>query len=204
MNELLQEDRPTEAEALDAYSTVVVGVAQRLLPSVASLRTNRGNPGRDGAGSGVAVTPDGFLLTSAHVVAGAGHGTASFTDGRELEFEVVGTDGLSDLAVVRARGSDLVPAGLGDADRLQVGQLVVAIGNPLGFAGSVTAGVVSALGRHERLEGADVGGGLTVDRHDDVLGAQAGLGRRTVGHDREHLDAAVAAGGGGGPRRQRP
>ena len=197
MNELLQEDRPTEAEALDAYSTVVVGVAQRLLPSVASLRTNRGNPGRDGAGSGVAVTPDGFLLTSAHVVAGAGHGTASFTDGRELEFEVVGTDGLSDLAVVRARGSDLVPAGLGDADRLQVGQLVVAIGNPLGFAGSVTAGVVSALGRSlptragtatrlvENVIQTDAAlnpgnsGGALVDNHGLVVGintAVAGIG----------------------------
>src|SRR5438094_2068020 len=143
MTELLQEDRPTEAEALDAYSSVVVGVARRLLPSVASLRTSRGSAGgREGAGSGVTVTPDGFLLTSAHVVAGASHGTAGFTDGRELEFEVVGTDGLSDLAAIRARGTDLVAAELGDADRLQVGQLVVAIGNPMGFAGSVTTGVV--------------------------------------------------------------
>ncbi|HYP49223.1 MAG TPA: trypsin-like peptidase domain-containing protein, partial [Thermoleophilaceae bacterium] len=101
-----------------------------------------------GAGSGIVLTPDGFLLTSAHVVAGPGRrGKASFVDGREVGFEVVGSDPLSDLAVLRADASDLVPAHLGEADELRVGQLVVAIGNPHGFAGSVTAGVVSALGR---------------------------------------------------------
>ncbi len=137
---------------LDAYSRVVSSVAATLLPSVASLRVGR--PGRrgareapEGAGTGVAITPDGFMLTSAHVVGGSRTGTASFTDGRELELEIVGTDRLSDLAVVRARGSGLSPAVLGDADALRVGQLVVAIGNPLGLAGSVTAGVVSGLGR---------------------------------------------------------
>jgi S1-C subfamily serine protease len=98
-------------------------------------------------GSGVAVTPDGYVLTSAHVVDGADGGTAAFVDGRELDFDVVGTDRLSDLAVLRLTAHDLTPATLGDADRLQVGQLVVAIGNPHGFGGSVTAGVVSALGR---------------------------------------------------------
>ena len=136
--------------ALDAYSQVVTGVAERLLPSVASLRVmQRVQGGRRpvGEGSGVVLTPDGFLITSAHVVGRAGGGVATFVDGRELDFEVVGTDPLSDLAVVRADGRDLVPAVLGDADRLKVGQLVVAIGNPLGFAGSVSAGVVSALGR---------------------------------------------------------
>jgi S1-C subfamily serine protease len=100
-----------------------------------------------GAGSAVAFTPDGFLLTSAHVVAGGPGGTASFVDGTEVSFEVVGRDPLSDLAVIRAADTGLTAAPLGDADRLRVGQLVVAIGNPLGFAGSVTAGVVSALGR---------------------------------------------------------
>ena len=141
-----------EEEPLDAYSRVVSSVAATLLPSVASLRVGR--PGRrgareapEGAGTGVAITPDGFMLTSAHVVGGSRTGTASFTDGRELELEIVGTDRLSDLAVVRARGSGLSPAVLGDADTLRVGQLVVAIGNPLGLAGSVTAGVVSGLGR---------------------------------------------------------
>jgi S1-C subfamily serine protease len=140
-----------DTEALDAYSRVVVGVAQELTPSVANLRvTRRGRGGRMpvGAGSAVALTPDGFLLTSAHVVAGPGRGgRASFVDGRELSFEIVGIDRLSDLAVLRTDGAGLVPATLGEAERLQVGQLVVAIGNPHGFAGSVTAGVVSALGR---------------------------------------------------------
>ena len=137
-----------EDDALDAYSAAVSTAAARLIPSVASLRIERRNGGwGGGSGSGVAFTPDGFLVTNAHVVAGAERGTATFVDGDELGFEVVGRDPLSDLAVVRAAGSDLHPAPLGDAARLRVGQLVVAIGNPLGFGGSVTAGVVSALGR---------------------------------------------------------
>jgi len=140
-----------DSEALDAYSRIVVEVAERVTPSVANLRvTRRARGGRvpAGAGSGVALTPDGFLLTSAHVVAGPNRaGRAAFTDGRELRFEVIGADPLSDLAVLRAEADDLQPATLGDAERLRVGQLVVAIGNPHGFAGSVTAGVVSALGR---------------------------------------------------------
>ena len=97
-----------------------------------------------GLGLAVAITPDGFLVTSAHVVEGVGKGRASLTDGRELRFEVVGRDALSDLAVIRASGADLEPVSLGNADRLRVGQLVVAVGNPMGLAGSVTAGVVSA------------------------------------------------------------
>ncbi len=138
---LISDEQPVEEEPLDAYSRVVTEVARVLSPSVASLRFRRG------AGSAVAVTPDGFLLTSAHVVGQARRGTATFVDGRELAVETVGTDPLSDLAVLRTDGRDLVPAPLGDAERLSVGQLVVAIGNPHGFAGSVTAGVVSALGR---------------------------------------------------------
>ena len=137
-------------DALDAYSAVVTGVAARLLPSVASVRTGRSDGagrGEGGAGSGVVITPDGYLLTSAHVVAASRHGRADLADGQELEYEVVGRDRLSDLAVIRCFGADLVAAELGDADRLLVGQLVVAVGNPLGFSGSVTAGVVSALGR---------------------------------------------------------
>src|SRR5215208_3094584 len=141
----------TEEQALDAYSRVVSGVAERLAPSVANLRvTRRTRAGAmpSGGGSAVVLTPDGFLLSNAHVVAGRGAGgRASFVDGRELAFEIVGRDELSDLAVLRADARDLVPATLGDAERLRVGQLVVAIGNPHGFAGSVTAGVVSALGR---------------------------------------------------------
>ena len=136
-----------DRDALDAYSLAVSTAAERLIPSVASLRVRRDNGWGGGAGSAVAFTPDGYLLTSAHVVAAASGGTASFVDGTELAFDVIGRDPLSDLAVVRAAGSGLAAAPLGDADKLKVGQLVVAIGNPLGFAGSVTAGVVSALGR---------------------------------------------------------
>ncbi len=139
-----------EEHPLDAYSRVVTTVARRLIPSVASLRVMGRVPGGRrprGSGSGVVITPDGYILTSAHVVERSSEGVATFGDGREYDFSVVGTDRLSDLAVVRASGSDLEPATLGNADNLVVGQLVVAIGNPLGFAGSVSAGVVSALGR---------------------------------------------------------
>jgi len=140
-----------EQEALDAYSLAVVTIAEKLSPSVANLRVSRrvrGGRRAIGGGSGVVITPDGFLLTSAHVVAGTdGKVEASFVDGREIAAELVGADPLSDLAVLRSDAADLTPAVLGDAERLRVGQLVVAIGNPHGFAGSVTAGVVSALGR---------------------------------------------------------
>jgi S1-C subfamily serine protease len=141
---------PPEDEALDAYSSLVSSTAEILLRSVASLRVqgpwHRGRRA-EGAGSAVAITPDGFMLTSAHVVAGSEKGRAAFADGREFAFDVVGTDALSDLALVRVTVDDLVPASLGDADKLRVGQLVVAVGNPMGLEGSVTAGVVSALGR---------------------------------------------------------
>jgi S1-C subfamily serine protease len=137
------------AIALDAYSRTVIAVAEALGDSVANLqvrrRTRRG-PAM-GAGSGVAISADGFLVTSAHVVEGARRGVASFSDGHETNMSVVGADPLSDLAVLRADGGDLTPATLGDAAGLRVGQLVVAIGNPNGFAGSVTAGVISGLGR---------------------------------------------------------
>ena len=134
---------------LDAYSMAVSAVAEALIPSVASLRVTRqmGGWSAGGSGSAVAFTPDGYLVTSAHVVAGTESGSAAFVDGTERDFRVVGRDPLSDLAVVRASEGELRPAQLGDASKLRVGQLVVAIGNPLGFAGSVTAGVVSALGR---------------------------------------------------------
>jgi S1-C subfamily serine protease len=142
--------READDEALDAYSRVVTTVAERLTPSVASLRViQRDGRGRglQGAGSGVVISPDGFVITSAHVVVGTSVGSASFVDGHEVRFQVIGRDPLSDLAVLRLDGDALHPAELGDASTLRVGQLVVAIGNPLGFAGSVTAGVVSALGR---------------------------------------------------------
>src|SRR3984893_1751626 len=128
---------PTEQEALDAYSTTVISVAERVLPSVASLRVRRsGSPRDGGSGSGVVITPDGFLVTSAHVVAQAGTASASFIDGTEYELGVGGPAPLSALAVARARSAVLEPIHIGDADPLRVGQLVVAIGNPMGFSGS--------------------------------------------------------------------
>jgi S1-C subfamily serine protease len=137
---------PTEREALDAYSTTVTSVAERVLPAVASLRVGRTGRG-GGAGSAVVITPDGFLVTSAHVVAQGGSASASFINGTEYDVEVVGADPLSDLAIARALGATLEPVHIGNADQLRVGQLVVAVGNPLGFSGSVTSGVVSGLGR---------------------------------------------------------
>ena len=194
-------ETPAEEDVLDAYSQAVIAVADRLSPSVANLRVSRrvrGGRRLDGGGSGVVVTPDGFMLTSAHVVAAADGGArASFVDGKEVGVEVVGTDPLSDLAVLRAEGSDFVPAVLGDAEALRVGQLVVAIGNPHGFAGSVTAGVVSALGRSLPVRSRAAGrivenviqtdaalnpgnsGGALADGHGHVVGintAVAGVG----------------------------
>jgi S1-C subfamily serine protease len=151
MSRVAEPPTPAETEALDAYSRAVMAVADRLAPSVASLRVMRRTRGGQmpaGAGSAVVLTPDGFLLTNAHVVGRSDlRGRATFGDGREERFEVVGRDPLSDLALLRSEGEGLVPAELGDAEQLRVGQLVVAIGNPHGLGGSVTAGVVSALGR---------------------------------------------------------
>src|SRR3954469_15240509 len=134
---------------LDAYSRGVTEVARTLAPSVANLRVSRRSRRGSwlGGGSAFVLAPDGYLVTSAHVVESGAGGRASFVDGRDERFSVVGADSLSDLAVLRVEGRDLAAATLGDADELQVGQLVVAIGNPHGYAGSVTAGVVSALGR---------------------------------------------------------
>jgi len=134
-----------QTQPLDAYSQIVVDVAERIVPAVAALKVAA--RGREGAGSAVTLASDGLLLTSAHVVAGSERGTAVFADWHEAPFELVGRDPLSDLAVVRVAANGLAKVELGEADRLRVGQLVVAVGNPHGFAGSVTAGVVSALGR---------------------------------------------------------
>src|SRR6266581_2584313 len=165
-------DDAREGEPLDAYSKAVTTVAERLTPSVANLRVSRRVRG-------------GRRLDG---------GRASFVDGRELEFEVVGSDPMSDLALLRVDARDLRPAELGDAERLRVGQLVVAIGNPHGFAGSVTAGVVSALGRSLPTRGGRVvdnviqtdaalnpgnSGGALADGHGRVIGvntAVAGVG----------------------------
>jgi S1-C subfamily serine protease len=158
----------TAGEPLDAYSRVVTGVASALRPSVVSVRVLSGRG--EGSGSAIVFTGDGFLLTSAHVIEGTTGGGVMSADGEEAPFDVVGADRLSDLAVLRTRGGFAEPATLGDADQLQVGQLVVAVGNPLGFAGSVTAGVVSALGRSLPARA-----GRTVRVIDDVIQTDAAL-----------------------------
>src|SRR4051795_11231101 len=135
------ETEPGTETALDAYSRIVTAVAADLTPHVAALQVT------GGAGSAVVFTPDGLLLTNAHVVSRSQRGRAVFSDGSEADVDVVGADPLSDLAVVRARTTTPPPAELGDAGALRVGQLLVAGGHPLGLAGSVTAGVVSGLGR---------------------------------------------------------
>ena len=180
------------SEPLDAYSAIVAGVAESLTPKVASVRVRK--RGGESLGSAVVFTADGFLLTNAHVVGHSTSGTAAFSDGTTTPFQVVGADPLSDLAVLRATGGTPDPAELGEADRLRVGQLVVAVGNPLGLAGTVTAGVVSALGRSlpagERGLIEDViqtdaalnpgnSGGALADAHARVVGintAVAGIG----------------------------
>ena len=196
---------PSQAEldALDAYSRTVVGVAERVGPSVANLRVLRGTrAGRvpAGAGSGVVLTADGFLLTSAHVVAGRRRsGRAYFTDGRELSFEIVGSDPLSDLALLRADASDLAAAELGEADELRVGQLVVAIGNPHGFAGSVTAGVVSALGRSLPARSGQAVRVIDNLIQTDAVAQPGQLGRRAGGQHRPR-GGREHRGGRRGPR----
>src|ERR1700735_2974789 len=170
---------------LDVYSQIVSGVAERLTPKVASLRVplqgGRGGTG-ESLGSGVVVTGDGFLLTNAHVVGQASSGTAAFSDGTSVPFRVVGADPLSDLAVLRANGATPEPAELGEADRLVVGQLVVAVGNPLGLAGSVTAGVVSALGRSLPARGRVI---------EDVIQTDAALNPGNSGGALADADAKV-------------
>ncbi|MCA1670988.1 MAG: trypsin-like peptidase domain-containing protein [Actinobacteria bacterium] len=180
-------------DPLDSYSRTVSSVAAALIPHVASLRIG------PGAGSAVVFAADGLLLTNAHVVGRAQHGVAAFTDGTETRFDVVGADPLSDLAVLRARGSTPVAAVLGNADELVVGQLVVAVGNPLGLAGSVTAGVVSALGRSLPVRSGRAGRVIEdVIQTDAALnpgnsgGALADAGSRVVG-----INTAVAGVGVG-------
>ncbi|MGN6799050.1 MAG: S1C family serine protease [Gaiellaceae bacterium] len=165
----LVSERFDDEELLDAYSRAVIEAAERVSPSVAAVDVLRGGRTR-GAGSAVAITPDGFLLTSAHVVAGGDSVQATFDDGRVLAAEIRGRDPLSDLAVLRTHDGELTAAELGDASRLRVGQLVVAIGNPHGFGGSVTAGVVSALGRSLPTRA-----GATMRVVDDVIQTDAAL-----------------------------
>ena len=177
-------------QPLDAYSRIVAGVAERVTPKVASLRVPRRGGTGESLGSAVVFTGDGFLLTNAHVVGGASGGTASFSDGTSTPFTVVGADPLSDLAVLRASGAVPAPAELGEADGLVVGQLVVAVGNPLGLAGSVTAGVVSALGRSLPTSGRMIEDVIQTDaalNPGNSGGALADSGARVVG-----INTAVA------------
>ncbi|WP_240630239.1 S1C family serine protease [Specibacter cremeus] len=144
------EQPPDAQDPLDTYSQTVIRVAETVIPHVAAIEMSGSAPdGRStlGSGSAVVFTEDGYMLTNAHVVAGAYAGRASFADGTGTEVDIIGSDALSDLAIVRARTTAPTPATLGDAEALRVGQLVIAVGNPLGLAGSVTAGVVSGLGR---------------------------------------------------------
>jgi S1-C subfamily serine protease len=190
---------PMDDDVLDAYSAVVTKVAAELTPRVAALRVNGQGRGGGGAGSGVVFTQDGYVLTNAHVVGRARSGTAAFADGTTASFRLVGADPLSDLAVVRVDGPTPPPAVLGEASTLKVGQLVVAVGTPLGLAGTVTAGVISALGRSLPARSGDTlrivedviqtdaalnpgnSGGALADSHAHVVGintavAGAGLG----------------------------
>ena len=180
-----------DRDPLDAYSQIVTRVAERLTPKVASLRVPRAGQGGQGGqgygrgeslGSGVVFTGDGFLLTNAHVVGKSTRGTAEFSGGTSVPFRVVGADPLSDLAVLRADGSTPEPAELGEADELKVGQLVVAVGNPLGLAGSVTAGVVSALGRSLPARGRVI---------EDVIQTDAALNPGNSGGALADADARV-------------
>jgi S1-C subfamily serine protease len=179
MSSATMADPSSEEQALDAYSLTVSSVVERVAPSVANLRVvgrrRDGGQVTVGAGSAIVLSPDGFLLTCAHVITvrrgnGLRNGVASFLDGNELSFEAVGSDALTDLAVLRTEHGGLDPAALGDAESLRVGQLVVAIGNPHGFTSSVTAGVVSALGRSlPAREGA------TVRTIDNIIQTDAAL-----------------------------
>jgi S1-C subfamily serine protease len=180
---------PEENEALDAYSRAVVRVVEQVGPAVVSIgRSSRRGPA--GAGSGVVFTPDGYVLTNAHVAAGAHQLELGFTDGSTCAAQLVGVDHATDLAVVRAIGRPLAHAAFGRSSSLRVGQLVIAIGNPLGFSSTVSAGVVSALGRTMRardghaMEGiiqSDVAlnpgnsGGPLVDSRGRVIGVNTAI-----------------------------
>ena len=169
-----------DGAALDSYSETVIRVARTVTPHVAAIEmtgNRRNGRFRVGAGSAVLFTEDGYLLTNAHVVAGTQKGRAVFADGSSTDLEVVGADPLSDLAVIRGRAPHVAPAEFGDAESLQVGQLVIAVGNPLGLSGSVTAGVVSGLGR--------------------AIPVWAGRNRRVI-EDVIQTDAALNAGSSGG------
>jgi S1-C subfamily serine protease len=157
-------DRVQESESLDPYSRLVSGAFDRVGPAVASIQARHGDRRRGGQGSGVVFTPDGYLLTNSHVVSGAPKLSASLPNGREYDAALVGDDPETDLAVLRLSGNDFEHAEFGASSSLRVGQLVIAIGNPLGYQATVTAGIVSALGRSLRaLSGRRIEGVIQTD-----------------------------------------